>query len=175
MTKRLRRTRRQRGWILLVVLAMLLMLSLIVTGLFVQSSEHLMTTRSVSGQQVAVQRAEEGLQVAMQAIRGREITMSSTTNYCNEQLAADCPAGDRYSIPPVNKGSALDLREGGGLQYEYHIIRRQQPGVPVTRFVIQSVGYYGYQGSKNMITAVVEADVDMGTGSGGLVGGGSSY
>jgi hypothetical protein len=173
--KKLKLRRRQGGWVLLMVLAMLLMLSLLVAGLFAASSEHQMTTRSISGQQVAVQRAEEGLQVALQAIRGRQITMAATTNYCNQPLAADCPAGDRHSLPAVDKGTTLDLREGGGLQYEYHVVRRQQPGAPIARFVVQSVGFYGYAGSRNLISAIVEADVDMGAGSGGLAGGGSSY
>lgn len=167
--------RRRGGWVLLMVLAMLLMLTLLVTGLFMQSSEHLMTTRSVAGQQIAVQRAEAGLQVALAGIRGRQITMTATTPYCNQVMAIDCPASDRYSILPVDSGSTLDLREGGGLQYEYHVIRRQQPGVPTARFVIQSVGYYGYVGSRNLVSAVVEADIDLAAASGGLAGGGSSY
>jgi len=174
--RRLRlRRRRQGGWILLSVLGILLLLLLIVAGLYTASESQLITTKAVAGQQLAVQRAEQGLQVAMGEIRGGSLLIQTSMNYCNAPLASDCPPTDRISIAPVNNGNTAELRDNGGLQYEYHIVRRQQPGAPITRFVIQSVGFYGYAGSRNLITAVVEADVDLGFGNQGVTGAGNSY
>ena len=157
---------------MLAVLGLLLFISLVVAGLYLQSEEHLMTTQSVASQQMAMQRAEEGLQVALQGIRAGLIPIASVTQPCSEIYARNCgvvtnlvdPA--RFSVAPVDRGTTLELREGGGLQYEYHIIKRPTLGNPIFRYLVQAVGFYGYNNSRNMVTSIVEADVDVGNGTG---------
>jgi Tfp pilus assembly protein PilX len=171
-----RNTRRPRGWIMLAVLGLLLLVTMIATGLYTQSEQHLFTTKAMAAQQVAVQRAEQGFQIALQGVRASTIPVTSITQFCNTTLAQDCPTTARYTILPVDNGTVLGLSQGGGLQYQYYIIRRNLPGTPVNRYVIQSVGFYGFSGTPNIVSSIVEGDVDVGTSNpGGLSGGGNEY
>ena len=101
-------------------------------------------------------------------MRALQIDPSVITGQCTAaQVDADtCPITSRYLSPRVDNGSTLDLTANGGLQYEYIIYQKptaSDPGQPNNRYVVRSVGFYGFTTTSSTSTrSIVEAEVDIG-------------
>lgn len=160
------RRNQPRGWVMLMVLLVLMMTSILVAGFYTMSSDASGMSRTVVGQQVAMSHADTGLQEGLRAMRAQQIDLSGITAQCTAaQVDADA-CTSRYLSPRVDNGSSLDLTANGGLQYEYIIYQKptaSDPGQPSNRFVVRSVGYYGFTlTSNNLSTSIVEAEIDIG-------------
>jgi len=158
-----------RGWVMMMVLLVLVMLSLLVTGFYVISTDAATMSRVMVHQQVAMSHADVGLQEGIRAVRSQQIDLAPITAFCTsaEVDANTCTA--MVSIATVDNGGALDIGANGGLQYRWVIYRRpvtDDPGQPTNRFVIRSTGFAGYTlNSTNLVTSIVEAEVDVGRGT----------
>jgi type II secretory pathway pseudopilin PulG len=151
---------------MLAVLIVLAVLSAVAAAFFVQASDAVSFQGVSVARLVAENRAETGLQEAIRALRSGQLDLSIVTGPCTdaEVDSLTCPA--LFTSPMVDNGSAQELNQGGGLQYQYFIYRRVNPGdigVPPNRYVVRSVGYSGYTlTSVNMVNSMVEAEVDVG-------------
>ena len=172
---------RQRGWILIVVLLLLLALTVVVAGYYAQSEDTMFAAQASRAQQVAYAHAQYGLQKGIRDLRTGALTLS-LAGTCDQPNPRNCTAGffiDQAALSgnnpnPVNNGKVspdggvYDLNEGGGLQYEYLVFRRSgDPGLPSNRYVVRSVGYYGFRlDAPNLVTTILEAEIDIGNPSG---------
>lgn len=163
------RGRRQRGWVLIAVLAMLLVMSLMVAGFFAQSQDAAAITRVSAAQHVAVSHAEAGIQEAVRAVRAQQVNTSTIITSCTDSdiINSTCPSLILSDL--VDNGTTNALDDRGGLQYQYVIYKRDStndPAQPTNRYVIRSTGYYGYTLNSNaMVTSILEVEVDVGKGS----------
>lgn len=169
-TRRLAGRRRQRGWVMIAVLMILLLLTLLTTGFYMQAEDATSLTRTTQAQQVAIAHAEHGLQEAIRMIRAAQVSTGSILGQCTDaEVAANtCPAGNFISSALVDNGGTADLASGGGLQYQFVIYKRPSgdPGQPVNRVVVRSTGYHGYRlTAANLVTSIVEVEMDVGKGN----------
>lgn len=166
------RNRRRGGWVLVAVLVVLALLSALAASFFVQATETGGLSKVNLGHTVAMSHSDYGLQDALRALRSSQIDVSGILTECTGQQVESGGCVGAVSYPslggPLNNGNTLTLDEGGGLQYQYFIYRAPgtsvgDNGVPSNRYVIRSVGYYGYNTtSANLITSVAEMEVDIG-------------
>lgn len=154
---------------MITVMLALMLISLLVASFFATSTDSAAISRVIVGQEIAMSHADIGLQEALRAMRSQQIGPSVIAGPCS---SADVDANNCRPAPTpllVDHGAAKELGENGGLQYEYLIYRRPNvgdPGQPTNRLVVRSTGYYGYsKTSANLITSIVEAEVDVGSGS----------
>jgi Tfp pilus assembly protein PilX len=177
--------RRQGGWVLVLVLSVLLLLSMLVAAFFAEAQDGSMMTRLDTAQQIATSHADLGMQEAIRLLRAAQTgTLPAVSCLDSDVAMGTCttatiiPAGG-----PIDNGSTNELSNQGGLQYQYVIYRRatSDPQQPSNRYVVRATGYYGYTlTSNNLITSVLEAEFDVPNGKGSDVGcsskcGGGSY
>lgn len=168
-----------RGYILVFVLLILLVLSLVVAALFVQAQELRSSTMAASNHTVAAANADRGIQEAIRALRNGDITVTG--------IVGTCPGGDNYRTCGVAAyvepgiavdggiliitnssvaadGGVLSPGEGGGLQFSYAIYRSSTVGSqPLNRYTIRATGYAGAtETARNMVTSVVELEIEIG-------------
>lgn len=156
----MKRTRR-RGFVLLAVLFILLVLLVGAGTFFAAASRNQMTAQSLASQQIAVSRAELAAQRAIRDIRSRRIIPNALFGRPTPNGIADC-SGNCLFFGPVDNGNALPPSEGGGLQWDYVIYKSAQFGTPVNRFVVQGNGYYGTTTtSPSFTSARVEVEIDV--------------
>lgn len=160
----------RRGWVLITVLLTLMLISLLVASFYATSTDSASISRAMVGREIAMSHADTGLQEALRAMRSEQLDLlSAITGPCSSAEVDANSCAMTLSSPLVDHGASEDLGENGGLQYEYVIYRRlnaSDPGQPANRLVVRSIGYYGYSmTSANLITSVVEAEVDVGRGS----------
>ena len=166
----MKRNRRQRGWILLAVLVVLLGLALAVTAFYTQSEAFAVTGTQMSAYQVAASRAELGAQAALASIRQSMVNVETLLDCGDPDPMIQCTGvNQKIAVGPVDSGLAYALKEGGGLQYRYVIYKRPAlPGIGViganlNRYTIRGEGFYGYTlTSQNLFTSVVEMDIEVG-------------
>ena len=182
MKTRRRRNRRPapRGWVLLAVMVMLLVMSLGVAGYYVQSESWLSVSGITRCQQVAASNAEAGMQEALRRIRSNTMDPSLLTGTCTSLSVANstCPTSSRIFVAPLDRGgnklgqTNVNTESGGGLNYDYTVFKQTvatvDPGLPTNRYLLQVRGYCGYAqedggtNSPSLISAIVEAEVDVG-------------
>lgn len=168
---RQKRARAQRGWVMITVLMILLVLTLVVSGFYMQAEDSTSINRMNQGQKFAVAHAEQGLQEGVRMVRAAQVSIPLGTCLDAEIAAGTCPPGNFVASPLVNNGNALELAAGGGLQYQFFIYKRTNVGdvgVPtsVNRVVIRSNGFYGYTlNSPNLVTSILEVEMDVGRGN----------
>lgn len=178
-----------RGYVLLFVLLVLLVMSLGAAAYFESTARAQMGSLAASGQQIAYSRAKFAADQAIADIRAGAIVLSPSMPQQQRPSAptglADCVVGNNdcvirgsnavpcllgngacTGITPLDNGPTDDLRDGGGLQWDYIIYRLQNQPLQL-RFNILATGYYGYAGSKNLATSQIEVEIDVGTGASG--------
>lgn len=172
---RLKARRSPRGVVLVAVLLLLVLLSLVVASYYNQSGDSLITAQASSRQQVAVGHAQRGADQAIFELRGGLLNVSTLVGVCCPAVAGDgscaggdvtalCPAGSFIQRGPIDNGGVGELESGAGLQYQFFVYRR--PGAPLNRYTIQSSGFAGFTvGSPNLITSLVEVEIEVGEGS----------
>jgi Tfp pilus assembly protein PilX len=163
-----RRRAHPRGWVMIMVLLVLLVMSILVAGFYMVSSDSAGLARIVVGQQVAMSHADTGLQDGLRAVRAAQIPLGTLTP-CSQADVDAITCATAYITPIGDNGSSTDLTANGGLQYQYMVYTKSNatdPGMPSNRFFIRSIGYYGYKTTSNsLITSIVEVEVDSGTAS----------
>jgi hypothetical protein len=170
--------RRQRGWIMLVVMLLLLALSLSVTAYYTESEDFLYTGQSVTAYNIAALRAEQGVQEALSQIRSGQLNPVAVikSNTCQPTAPQDewtacitAPLGilGQPVPPPGAPDLTIPLQEGGGMQYQWLVFHPPGTGIPQNLYAIRSRGFYGYQGSKNLYVSEVEITVQIGSSGSG--------
>jgi hypothetical protein len=175
----LSRRRRSRGWVLLAVLAVLALLSALVAGFMLEARESEASNRVAVSRLLAASNAELTLNEALRALRSQQVSLAPVTGACTDIQVEQGTCGTIVISNIIDRGNALDLHQGGGLQGRYFVYRRVEGGdlgVPLNRYVVRAVGYSGYAppgsttdeqllSSPNLMTSVVEAEVDLGRGT----------
>jgi hypothetical protein len=158
-----------RGWVMIMVLLVLLVMSILVAGFYAMSFDSAGMSRIIVAQQVAMSHADTGLQDGLRAMRALQLDTSVLTTQCTSAEVDSNACATIISSTLGDNGSGADLSANGGLQYQYFVYRKptaDDPGQPSNRFVVRSVGYYGYlQTANNLVTSVVEAEIDIGSGT----------
>jgi Tfp pilus assembly protein PilX len=165
---KLARRRRPQGWVLVAVLAVLLLLSLLVAGFFAQAQDAAAMTRVNMGQQLAMSHAEFAVQEAIRALRSQQIPVTGLAGTCTDIEIADNTCPNTLPSPLVDNGSASELGNMGGLQYQYIVYKRfsTDAAQPPNRYMVRATGYYGYRlTSSNLVTSIIEVEVDVGKGN----------
>ncbi len=160
----MKRPRRQGGWVLVMVLALLLLLSLLVAGFFAEAADSATMVRIDLGQQVAMSHAEAGLQDGIRSLRAAQVNPAGLSSCLDsEVIAGTCASMIVVPSTPLDNGTVNELTNQGGLQYQYVIYRRPNDIGNTNRFVIRSTGFYGYTTTaNNLVTSIVEAEFDVG-------------
>lgn len=161
--------RRPRGWVLIAVLIVLALLSALAAGFFVAAQDAGSINRMAVARMVAANNADFQLQDAIRGLRARQLDLTPVVGTCTDAQVENMTCPGMLVSTLVDNGSTLELNEGGGLQGQYFIYRRIAPGdigVPPNRYVVRAVGYSGYTlGSPNLVSSIVEAEVDVGEGN----------
>jgi Tfp pilus assembly protein PilX len=178
--------RRAQGFILLVVLALLVVLTLVAALVYARASDQVIVSSALKRQSVAQDRAITGMRRGIIEI-GPPPTNPAIVAAWGAVSGAPCTAPDPIScLPFYTRSSANDpgldegrnasatggLENGEGLQYKIDYIWWQPPtsAAPVQEYVIHATGYDGYAGS-NQFTSDVFVEVSAGQpNSGGCVG-----
>lgn len=163
------RLKPRRGVAMLAVLIALLLLTTLASGFFLQARESGSLNDISMAQSVAVTNAEMGMQEAIRRVRSAQI---DTT------LVAQCTVAqvDNNTCPTLSSGiisgpNANPLT-GGGMLYDFIVYRRAEadPSIAAAgatvRYVVRATGYYGRAlDSASLVTSVLEAEVEMGSGN----------
>jgi hypothetical protein len=182
-----RQARRQpRGFVLLVVLALLVLLTIVASLTFLRASDAVVGTVAVRRQMIAQDRAMAGMQEAIAIIND-----PATGTLSALQVSPPCTNADPDVCVPFMDGGIKDNGTGfpldpqpgqkpGGLQYvqEYYAWQPSggggDAGTSMT-IVARITGFHGYSGS-TVLTSVVVVELGYtagaGFGTGGYVGGG---
>ncbi|MBL8922707.1 MAG: hypothetical protein JNJ54_27915 [Myxococcaceae bacterium] len=167
-----RQTRRaSRGIAMIAVLIALLLLSILASALFLQARDSGSVNNILVAQGIANINADMGMQEAVRRIRSSQIDPAQVPVCTSAQVdTSSCtwPVGSGATVGPIS-GPNNDPLNGGGLLYRFDVYQRPgfvlgtDPGQPKNRYVIRATGYYGRTlDAINLVTSVVEAEVDMG-------------
>jgi Tfp pilus assembly protein PilX len=149
--------------VLIVALFIMLVLGIVAVGFMAQAEQTGRTALAVSGQQIAVMRAEAAAMDAVRAIRGNQINPGGLTARPPPDGAANCANVNCIMRVQPPGPATVPLREGGGLQWEWVVYKSMQPGTTANRYTIQANGFYGYTNTApNFTTARVEVEIDIG-------------
>ncbi|MBE2253925.1 MAG: hypothetical protein IAE78_30630 [Myxococcus sp.] len=157
--------RHQRGIAMVSVLVALLLLTVIASGFFLQARDTATLSNITATQIIATNNAEMGLQEGVRRIRSAQVPRVAVLTCTVADVNANL-CGATYSVGPV-MGTGPNLLNGGGLQYQFIIYRLSTPDftLPANRYIIRSTGFFGTDlNSESLVTSVIEAEVDMGTG-----------
>jgi type II secretory pathway pseudopilin PulG len=154
----------RRGIAMLAVLVVLLLLTVLASGFFMQARDSSTLSTISATQTTALGNAELGLQEAVRRLRAAQISpldiLTCTTADVDNNM---CPG--TFSVGPV-WGTGTDLMNGGGLLYRFIVYRRPllaDPNLPTNRYVVRVTGFFGADlNSESLITNVLEAEVDIG-------------
>lgn len=169
MTRARGHRRGRRGWVLIAVLAVLALLSALAAAFFVQAQNAGAGNRIGMARLAAANRADLQLQTAIRGLRARDLDLGIVAGDCTDAQVTDGTCPSMFISALGDNGTALDLAAGGGLQGQFFIYRRAvvDDGRPANRYVVRAVGYSGYTlDSPNLVTSMVEAEVDVGSGTG---------
>jgi hypothetical protein len=155
-----------------MVMVMLILTALLVAAAayYSESEDALFTGASLSAYQIAASRAEQGAQLALAQIRAGVLRPSTLTTPCSDTLPfTTCANFLGGTTTLIDKGSALSLKEGGGLQYMFIVYKPTMAGdptkTPSNLYTIRAVGYYGYSlTAQNLFVSEVEIQTDLGSG-----------
>lgn len=169
------RRRRRGGWVMLAVLMVVFVITLMASAFFIQAREAASQNLMGGAVAVAATNADLGLKEAVRALRTRTLDVMGLQAVapCSEASVANATCPNVVASLLIDNGNTADLGAGGGLQYQYFVYRRaradgtEDPGQSRNRFTIRSVGYHGYTtNSANLITSIVEAEIDIGSQNG---------
>lgn len=162
-------SRRARGAAMLGVLIVLLLITIMASGFFMQARDSSSLHVIAVTQAIALSNAEMGMQEAIRRIRAAQVRPVEVATCTDAEVDAGlCLA--TYTVGPIN-GPTTDPANGGGVLYQFIIYRRGLPPpaqdlvMPPNRYVVRVTGFYGENvTSVNLVTSVLEAEVDMGVG-----------
>jgi hypothetical protein len=163
----MRRVRQPRGYALLFVVLILLMMTIGAGAYFEMSARNQLTSVAGSGEQIAFARAQAAAQQAVLDLRSNTVSVAGLIARADPDGLADCTY---FCVPSTlhDNGTALPLAQGGGLQWDYLIYKSNRVGTPTHRYIIQGNGYYGYTTTSASFTSSrVEVEIDLGIGGGG--------
>ena len=164
------RLKPRRGVAMIAVLIALLLLTTLAAGFFLQARDAGSLNDISMSQSIAMTNAEMGMQEAIRRTRSAQFN----TGLINDCFIAQV---DTNTCPSFSSGiisGAGNPLNGGGLLYEFMIYRRAEldpsiaaAGAATTvRYVIRATGYYGRTlDSSDLVTSVLEAEVEMGSGN----------
>lgn len=159
--------RNRRGVAMLGVLVALLLLSILGTGFFIQARDSATLSDLSMAQTIALNNAEMGMQEAVRRIRAAQIAPVTVMTCTSADVDANACVGT-FTVGPVSGPAGANLLNGGGLLYTFLVYRRPataDPGLPPNRYVVRVTGFFGPDiNSESLVTSILEAEVDMGTG-----------
>lgn len=151
---------------MVAVLVALLLLTVLASGFFLQARDSSTLSNISATQTIALNNADLGMQEAVRRVRAAQIPPVAVLTCTTADVDNGLCTGT-YTIGPI-VGTGTDLLNGGGLQYQFIVYRRPQatdPNLPANRYVVRVTGYFGTNiNSENLVTSVLEAEVDMGVG-----------
>ncbi len=161
---------RRGGYVLIMVLVVLLVLSLLVAGLYSASEDSRFTAQSIMSQRVAASRADQAAQLAIATVRANVVPPTGMA-YCSGPPAklssGSCTTSDFVTSGLVQGPTSGDLETGSGLRYQWWVFKLAGPdgGAPnqaAQIFNIYAEGYYGYTDtSPNFAVAAVTAEITI--------------
>jgi len=144
------RRRPPRGFVLLVILAAVAVLSLIAAFIYSQTEDQLLLSVAAKGQSLAASRATLAAQRTLAIYRANYPTAAINALLPQPTYQAAITAGQTLSqvapTPPVPSDRSLDLVAGGGAQWCIEVWRMNR-GVLPPWTVVEAFGYYGYTGT----------------------------
>ena len=166
-----------------MVLMLLTAMALSVTAYYTQAEDNLFTGQSLAAYTLAAGRAERGVQDAVARLRSGVLPTNTLTIPCNDTAPNNpltaCNSTNMGIMLPggiLDNGATLELRTGGGLQYNWIVYKPQAFSTNQNLFGVRAIGYYGYNlTSQNLYTSEVEVMVEIGTGTGNPCTGASDY
>lgn len=157
--------RAQAGFVLQVALGAIVILVIIGSFLYTRTEEHLQTVTAVRLQQIAGSRATRGAELAVAQLKqSTPIGLTSLLPCAPPTTIDNCPS---ISFATLDNGPGGDLATGGGSQYQVNLVIRTNAAGLQPRLLVVSNGFYGYTGSPNLITAQVQVELSVPSGSGG--------
>src|SRR5215472_16428405 len=169
----MRTERAQAGFVLQVALGAIVILVVIGSFLYTRTEEHLQTSAAVRLQAIASSRATLAAEMAVEELKQSTPIGLSTLAPCPlTQAISTCSA---LAFATLDNG-APDLSTGGGMQYQVNLFVRTNAAGLQPRLLVVANGFYGYNGSPNLISAQVQVELSMpstgaGTFSTGYAGG----
>ena len=155
------RERGRRGYVLLIVLAAVAVLSVVAAFVHAQTENQLIMTTALKGQSVASSRATlaANAYLAQYKVNYPQASINLLPTFASYADAVDAGTGSTlpdaltdYSPTYGNPSLALDLSAGGGVQWCVDVWRLNRgPNInPWT--VLEVFGYYGYRQSSTVTT-----------------------
>ena len=155
----------QRGFVLQTILGAIVVLIVAGTFLYTRTHDHLLMSNSVSLQGVASTRATLGVESAIARLKQAVPPCLLTLPPCHiSETLITCAGSARvfHLITPLDNGTA-DLSAGGGLQFQVDgYVRTNDAGLQ-PQLLLVSTGFYGYNGSPNLLSSVVQVELSLPT------------
>ncbi len=166
--------RQARGYVLIMVLMVLLVLTLLVAGLYSASEDGRFTAQTMMAQRVAAARADQAAQLALATVRAGLITNSGYT-FCTGPVAklrtGNCAGSNLVTSGVVNGpaiGGGTQYENGAGQLYQWWIYKQANPdgSNPTNRaddiFSVYAEGYFGQDDTYPSFTvAAVIAEITV--------------
>ena len=147
----MRRASSPRGFVLIVVLMLLVVLTMVASLAYTRASDHLVISTGLKRQAIAQDRALVGMQRGVADVKKvpkpAYLAALEAVAPCNLAKALDCfPA---YPTPApatmgLVTGTGTDLASGGGPLYQVDFVRWRPMGATSTLVVIRSTGFHGF-------------------------------
>jgi hypothetical protein len=126
--------------------------------LYVRTEEHLQMSAAVRLQAIASSRATMAAEEVIAQFKRTTPSALSTLAPCRtSQILTSCSS---VSVAWLDNGTP-DLGAGGGLQYQVNAFVRTDDAGLHPRLLLVSTGYYGYNGSPNLISAQVQVELSL--------------
>ncbi len=163
----------QRGYVLIMVLVVLLVLTLLVAGLYSATEDSRFTAQTMMAQRIAAARADQAAQIAIARIRSGAFTANQlmALQYCTAPITqlrtGDCLSTDSLTDGLHNGPVTDDYENGGGAQYQFWIYKEANPdgSDPIRRwevFNIYAEGYFGKDPTVPSFTvAAIQAEITL--------------
>ena len=150
----MRAPRRERGFILLVVLMLLLVLTVVASISYMRASDQLIVSGGLKRQALAQDRALLGMQRAVADVK--RVVKPPYLAALNVQPVCPSTVTDPLACfgttPPLTKTETIpgnDLSKGEGPQYLVEVVRWAPPGGSDALVVIRSTGFHGMDPTAN--------------------------
>lgn len=162
----MKRRNKPRGYVLIFVLLMLLVLGIITAGLYSSSEETVYTAQVMMAQKVAASRADQALQLGIASVKAGGVQLQALVP-CDGPAtvlrAGSCGPAVMVTSGLVTGPNVGDLMDGAGQQYQWWVWRRALPdggGLNAQLVNVYAEGYWGLTpDSHNYTVAAVEAEV----------------
>ncbi len=162
------RDKQAHGYVLIMVLMVLLVLTLLVAGLYSASEDGRFTAQTMMAQRVAAARADQAAQMALAQVRAGLISGTGFT-FCSgppvaELRTGNCATGN-YVTSGVISGPVLSAttqyENGAGRQYQWWVYKQSNPDGtdPIRSAEVYNVYAEGYFGTDNTFPSFTVAAV----------------